>query len=67
MPTAPPTQQPSPTALAAASQRVVFVRTQLQGQSELWSAALDGSDPHRIIACPNGCSIQLFVPSPDGS
>ncbi len=66
-PTAPPTQQPSPTAQAAASQRVLFIRSQLQGQSELWSAALDGSDLRRIAACPNGCSIQLFVPSPGGS
>src|SRR5690242_9193953 len=66
-PTIVPTQQPSPTAQAAASQRVLYLRTQLQGQSELWSAALDGSDPRRIIACPNGCSMGLFVASPDGS
>jgi Tol biopolymer transport system component len=66
-PTAAPTQQPSPTPQPAASQRVLFIRSQLQGQSELWSAALDGSDARNIIACPNGCSMQLFVPSPDGS
>jgi hypothetical protein len=66
-PTAASTQQPSPTAQAAVSQRVLYIRTQLQGQSELWSAALDGSDPRRIIACPNGCSMGLFVASPNGS
>jgi dipeptidyl aminopeptidase/acylaminoacyl peptidase len=46
---------------------VLFIRSQVEGQSELWSAALDGSDLHSIIACPNGCSVQSFVLSPDGS
>jgi dipeptidyl aminopeptidase/acylaminoacyl peptidase len=32
----------------------------------LWSAALDGSDAEQLTACPNTCSIQLVVPSPDG-
>jgi len=67
IPTTVPTQQPSPTALPAVNERVLFIRSQLQGQSEIWSAALDGSDLRSIAACPNGCSIQLFVPSPDGS
>jgi hypothetical protein len=67
VPTAEPLHKPSPTAQAAASQRVLYIRTQLQGHSELWSVALDGSDPRSIIACPNGCSMQLFVASPDGS
>jgi len=66
-PTVAPTQQPSPTAQPAANQHVLFIRSQLEGQSEIWSAALDGSDLHSIIACPNGCSVQSFVLSPGGS
>jgi hypothetical protein len=52
-PTALPTQQASPTAQPAASQRVLFIRSQLQGQGEIWSAALDGSDLHSIVAAPS--------------
>jgi WD40 repeat protein len=56
----------APTAQPAASQRLLFIQTQLEGQSELWISALDGSDRRRIIACPDGCSIAVVVSSPDG-
>lgn len=58
--------QSPPIAEQEGGQRVIFIHTQLEGQSELRSAALDGSDEYQLAACPSGCSIQLVVPSSDG-
>jgi hypothetical protein len=68
-----PTVAPKAPQPIVSTGRVIYTRSfneqgrDGQSRSELWSINVDGSDNHKLFACPGGCRIDHFTVAPDNA